>query len=65
MSTVSARRRPGRVGVLVEAGADLPGAAVGDLDLDMFLAGGERGAQPGLLAVAEVLVTRAEMFLTQ
>jgi hypothetical protein len=48
------------VGVLVEAGADLLGAAVGGLDLDMFLAGGERGAQAGLLAVAEVLLTRAE-----
>ena len=36
------------------------GAAVGDLDLDMFLEGGERGAQPGLLAVAEVLLTGAE-----
>ena len=44
----------------MEAGADLLGAAVGDLDLDMFLAGGERGAQPGLLAVAEVLLTGAE-----
>jgi len=39
----------GGVAVLVEAGADLLGAAVGDLDLDVFFAGGERRVQPCLL----------------
>ena len=60
VSTVSARRRPGSVGVLVEAGADLPGAAVGDLDLDVFFAGGERRVQPCLLPFGEVLLAGAE-----
>jgi hypothetical protein len=50
----------GGVAGLVEAGADLLGAVVGDLDLDVFLAGGERGAQPGLLAFGEVFLAGAE-----
>ena len=50
----------GGVAVLVEAGADLLGAAVGDLDLDVFFAGGERRVQPCLLPFGEVLLAGAE-----
>ena len=45
----------GGVGVLVVGGADLLGAGPGDLDLDMAFIGGERGLEPGLLSVGQVL----------
>ena len=41
-------------------GADLLGAPVGDLDLDVLGPGGERRLQPGALPVGEVLLPGAQ-----
>jgi len=48
------------MGGLVVHGADLLGAQVGDLDLDVPLVGGERALQPGVLPVWQVLLVGAQ-----
>jgi hypothetical protein len=50
----------GRVAVLVVAGADLLRAPPGDLDLEVVLPCGERGLEPGLLTVGQVLLAGAQ-----